>query len=784
MKKIFFLTLACVCTSLNISFSQKNIYQNGWIDFNKNGKKDIYEDPSKPIAERVNDLIKQMNTDEKTCQLATLYGFGAVLKDRLPQPGWKDSVWKDGIANIDEQLNGVRVDSVLSYPYSTHADAINAIQKWFIEETRLGIPVDFTNEGIRGLNHTKATFFPAQIAQACSFDTALIFNIGNIIGREAKALGYTNIYSPILDVASDPRWGRIEETYGSDPFLVAQLGKQNILGIQQNQVVATAKHFAVYGIPVGGRDGHVRVDPHVAPREMWELYLEPFRIAFQEAKAKGTMASYNDYDGVPIIASKYFLTDILRKQFGFDGYVVSDSHAFEDLFAKHFVAKDSADAARMALSAGMNVKTDFSNPRSFINAVRRGIKEGTIPMSVIDERVKEVLKVKFWMGLFNNPFVNAGIADTLVHNSEAKTLAEKAARESIVLLKNENNILPLNKNNISTIALIGPNIKEEKSLLSRYGPQYTHAVTLYEGIVNALPNANILYAQGCTHTDEHFPESDIENFPPTNDENKLLDEAVATAAKADVIILGVGDNGETIGESHSRINLNLPGLQELLIEKIAALNKPTVLVLVGGRPATINFAKRNIPAIIESWYLGETTGNTVADVLFGNINPSGKLSAPFPKFVGQIPLSFPMKPAADAGGNASVTGFLFPFGFGLSYTKFEYSNLKINTNNYLKNGTVSVTFNIKNTGNVAGDEIAQLYIHQELNSVITYNRKLRGFTRVSLQPGETKNVEIKLSKNNFSIINEEMKRVVEPGWFNILIGASSEDIRLKDRIKL
>jgi beta-glucosidase len=325
-------------------------------------------------------------------------------------------------------------------------------------------------------------------------------------------------------------------------------------------------------------------------------------------------------------------------------------------------------------------------------------------------------------------------------------------------------------------------MKEEKSLLSRYGPQYVHAVSLYEGIAGALPNANLLYAQGCAHIDQHFPESDIENFPPSEEENELLDEAVATASQADVIIVAVGDNEKTIGESHSRLNLKLPGLQELLIEKIAALNKPTVVVLVGGRPATINFAKRNIPAIIASWYLGETTGNAVADVLFGMTNPSGKLSVPFPKFVGQIPLSFPLKPAADAGGNAGVSGFLFPFGFGLSYTTFEYSDLKVKTDNNAKNGTVIVSFNIKNTGKVAGDEIAQLYIHQELNSVITYNRQLRGFARISLQPNETKNVEIKLSQHDFSILNGEMERVVEPGWFDILIGAGSEDIRLQDRI--
>ncbi|MCW3092989.1 MAG: beta-glucosidase [Ferruginibacter sp.] len=777
--------IAVAIGALSFSFSGP-LQKKGWIDFNKNGKKDIYEDPSKPVEARVNNLLGLMTVEEKTCQLATLYGYGAVLKDRLPTAGWKDSVWKDGIANIDEQLTGYRADTMYAFPYADHAQAINTIQKWFVEETRLGIPVDFTTEGIRGLNHMKATYFPAQIAQACTFNKDLVNRIGNITGREAKALGYTNVYSPILDVASDPRWGRMEETYGSDPFLVAQLGKQNILGIQKNGVVSTVKHFAVYSIPVGGRDGEVRVDPHVAPREMWELYLEPFRVAFKEAKAKGVMVSYNDYDGVPIISSKYFLTDILRHQFGFDGYVVSDSHAFEDLFAKHHVAKDTADAARLALTAGMNVRTDFKNPRDFLSGVRRGIKNGTIPMSVIDQRVREVLKVKFWLRLFDNPYVtNTALAKETVHNTEAQQLTLQAARESIVLLKNEHHLLPLDLNNIGTVAIIGPNAKEEKSLFSRYGPCKGKVITVFEGIKNALPaSANILYAQGCTHIDKNFPTSDIEDFPVTKEENDALDEAVRTAAKADVIFLVVGDNDLTIGETFSRLDLKLPGRQELLVEKIAALKKPTVLLLVGGRPVTINFADKNIPAIVETWYLGETMGDAIADVVFGKYNPGGKLCVPFPKHVGQIPLSFPMKPSADARGNANVSGFLYPFGFGLSYTTFQYSGLKVSTDNYKVKGEVTVTFRVKNSGKIAGDDVVQLYINDEVSSVTTYVKKLRGFERVSLQPQEEKEVSIVLKADHFSLLNQEMKRVVEPGWFKIMIGASSQDIRLTERIEL
>jgi len=786
MRRLLSLLFILVVCIFQISFNQRgDLKKDGWIDFNKNGRKDIYEDVSRPVESRVLNLLSQMNLEEKTCQLATLYGYGAVLKDRLPQPGWKDSVWKDGIANIDEQLTGLRKDTIYAYPYSSHTDAINKIQKWFIEETRLGIPVDFTAEGIRGLNHMKATYFPAQIAQGCTFNKDLVYKIGEVTSREAKALGYTNVYSPILDVASDPRWGRIEETYGSDPYLVGQLGKQNILGIQKNRIVSTAKHFAVYGIPVGGRDGGVRIDPHVAAREMWELYLEPFRIAFQEAGALGTMASYNDYDGVPVISSHYFLTDILRKQFGFKGYIVSDSHAFEDLFSKHHVATDTADAARMSLTAGMNVRTDFQNPRDYINGVRRAVKNGSLPMKIIDERVKEVLRVKFWLGLFDHPYLDIAAADTIVHNETARQLTMQAARESIVLLKNDNNLLPLDKNKISSVAIIGPNAKEYNSLLSRYGPVHPNVTTVYDGISRAIPaSVKLLYAEGCKHTDPNFPASDIEDFPITKDETALMDSAIVTALQADIILLVLGDNENTIGETHSRLNLNLPGRQELLLEKLAALNKPLVLIHVGGRPTTLNFAKRILPAIIETWYLGEQTGTAIADVLFGAFNPCGKLCVPFPKHVGQIPLSFPMKPSADAKGDANVSGFLFPFGYGLSYTTFQYSDLKVDADKYKTSGQVFIHFKIKNTGKIAGTEIAQLYLHDEISSVTTYDRKLRGFDRINLSPGEEKEVTMVLKVGDFSLYNRDMKFVMEPGWFEIMLGSSSEDIRLKTRLLL
>ncbi|MGN7988771.1 glycoside hydrolase family 3 N-terminal domain-containing protein [Pedobacter sp. 22226] len=788
IKKTALIVLVPFLTVFIFAFSRKPEPANRkWIDFNKNGKLDVYEDKTQPIEKRVADLLKRMTVEEKTCQLTTLYGYGAFLKDRQPTPSWKDSVWKDGIANIDEQLTGLRKDTVFAFPYSSHASAINTIQRWFIEETRLGIPVDFTTEGIRGLNHMKATYFPAQLAQGSSFNRQLVRQIGQVTAREAKALGYTNVYSPILDVSSDPRWGRMEETYGCDPFLVSQLGKQNILGIQENGIISTVKHFAVYSIPVGGRDGGVRTDPHVAPREMWNLYLEPFRVAFQEAHAKGVMASYNDYDGQPIIASRYFLTDILRKQFGFKGYVTSDSHALEDLFAKHHVAKDTADAARMALAAGLNVRTEFKNPADYLRGLRRGIKNGSIAMSVVNQRVAEVLRVKFEIGLFDHPYVeDTQAADRAVHHNEAKKLALQAAREGIVLLENQNKILPLDAAKTGTVAIIGPNAKEHNSLLSRYGPTHASVITVFDGLKAALPaGTKINYAKGCDHIDKNFPESDVQDFDLTKDENDAIEEAVNLAKKSETIFLVLGDNENTIGETKSRLTLKLPGRQELLLKRIAALKKPMVLLLVGGRPVTFGFDHKIIPAIIETWYLGEYTGKAIADVVFGNYNPGGKLSVPFPKSVGQIPLSFPMKPSADADSkeDANVSGFLYPFGYGLSYTDFQYSDLKI-VNAYQTEKKIKISFKIKNTGSRAGDEVPQLYVQDEVSSIITYSKNLRGFERVHLDIGESKAISFILNPHDLSLLDINMKRVVEPGWFKVIIGSSSENDRLSSRIKI
>lgn len=550
------------------------IYHKGWIDFNKNGKMDLYENPKAPLEDRVQDLLSQMTLEEKTCQMATLYGSGRVLKDALPQNNWKTEVWKDGIGNIDEEHNGLGAfKSEYSFPYAKHVNAKHTIQRWFVEKTRLGIPVDFTNEGIRGLCHDRATYFPAQCGQGATWNKKLIARIGEVEAKEAVALGYTNIYSPILDIAQDPRWGRCVETYGEDPYLVGELGKQMITSLQKYNLVATPKHFAVYSIPIGGRDGKTRTDPHVAPREMRTLYIEPFRMAFQEAGALGVMSSYNDYDGEPITGSYHFLTEILRQEWGFKGYVVSDSEAVEFISNKHKVADTYEDGIAQAVNAGLNIRTHFTPPADFILPLRKAVDNGKISQETLDKRVAEILRIKFRLGLFDNPYRGNGKqAEQIVHSKEHQAVSLEAARQSLVLLKNETNLLPLSKS-IRSIAVIGPNANEQTQLICRYGPANAPIKTVYQGIKELLPHTEVIYKKGCDIIDPHFPESEILDFPKTAEEVQLMEEAIRAAKQAEVVVMVLGGNELTVREDRSRTSLNLPGRQEELLKAVCATGK-------------------------------------------------------------------------------------------------------------------------------------------------------------------------------------------------------------------
>ncbi|MCD7937500.1 MAG: glycoside hydrolase family 3 C-terminal domain-containing protein [Tannerellaceae bacterium] len=771
-----------------------SIYRKGWIDLNKNGVMDIYEDPSAPLEARVADLLSQMTVEEKTCQLATLYGYKRVMADDLPHEGWKNEIWKDGIANIDEHLNGL-VNTPYSYPYSAHARAINTVQRWFIEETRLGIPVDFTNEGIHGLNHDQATPLPAPITIGATWNKELVKQAGIIVGREAKALGYTNVYAPILDLARDPRWGRVLECYGEEPYHATQLGIGMVSGIQSQGVAATLKHFAVYSVPKGGRDGFARTDPHVTPREMHQIHLYPYRKLIPKTKPMGVMSSYNDYDGIPVSGSYYFLTELLRREYGFDGYVVSDSEAVEFIYSKHRVAADMKGAVKQVVEAGLNVKTNFTHPSDFILPLRELVEEGSISMEVLDRNVADVLRVKFHLGLFDEPYVkDPEAADKMVATAETKAFERQMARESLVLLKNENNLLPLELDRLTTILVTGPLAVDESVYISRYGPQNLPVTTVLQAIETYVgEQATVTYSKGCDVVDATWPESEIIPTPLTSEEEAGIAEAVARARQSDVVIAVVGEDELRTGESKSRTGLDLPGRQLKLLQALKETGKPIIMVLINGQPLTINWENRYIPAILEAWFPSPSGANAIAEVLFGDYNPGGRLSVTFPKSLGQIEMNFPFKPGSHAGqpgdgpngyGNTAVVGELYPFGYGLSYTTFGYSNLNVSPRKHGIAGTIHVSVDITNTGKRKGDEVVQLYVRDLLSSVIGYDSQLRGFERVTLEPGETKTVYFTLTPGDLEMLDKDMHWIVEPGEFEVLVGSSSQDIRVKETFEL
>ena len=663
-------------------------------------------------------------------------------------------------------------------------NAKHTIQRWFVEKTRLGIPVDFTNEGIRGLCHDRATYFPAQCGQGATWNKKLIAHIGEVEAKEAVALGYTNIYSPILDIAQDPRWGRCVETYGEDPYLVGELGKQMITSLQKYNLVATPKHFAVYSIPIGGRDGKTRTDPHVAPREMRTLYIEPFRMAFQEAGALGVMSSYNDYDGEPITGSYHFLTEILRQEWGFKGYVVSDSEAVEFISNKHKVADTYEDGIAQAVNAGLNIRTHFTPPADFILPLRKAVDNGKISQETLDKRVAEILRIKFRLGLFDNPYRGNGKqAEQIVHSKEHQAVSLEAARQSLVLLKNETNLLPLSKS-IRSIAVIGPNANEQTQLICRYGPANAPIKTVYQGIKELLPHTEVIYKKGCDIIDPHFPESEILDFPKTAEEVQLMEEAIRAAKQAEVVVMVLGGNELTVREDRSRTSLNLPGRQEELLKAVCATGKPIILVMLDGRASSINYAAAHIPAILHAWFPGEFCGQAVAEALFGDYNPGGRLAVTFPKSVGQIPFAFPFKPGSDESSSTSVYGALYPFGHGLSYTTFTYSDLHISPSHQGVQGDIHVSCKIKNTGKIKGDEVVQLYLRDEISSVTTYTKVLRGFERISLKAGEEQTVHFRLRPQDLGLWDKNMNFRVELGSFKVMLGASSTDIRLHGQFEI
>ena len=507
----------------------------------------------------------------------------------------------------------------------------------------------------------------------------------------------------------------------------------------------------------------------------------------------GVMSSYNDWNGEPITGSYFFLTELLRQKFGFTGYVVSDSEAVEFLYSKHHVASSPQDAVRLAIEAGLNVRTNFSMPQTYIMPMRELVKEGKVSMKLLDSRVADVLRVKFELGLFDNPYVkNTAEADKIVHSAASEETSLKMNRESMVLLKNDNNLLPLDKSKIKNILVTGPLAAETSYAISRYGPSHNPVTTVLDGIKNYVgPNVNVTYAKGCDAVDATWPESEIIETPLTDKEQADINAAVEQAKNVDVIIATVGETIDQVGESLSRTGLNLPGRQLKLIQALQATGKPVVMVMINGQPLTINWENKYVPAILEAWFPSVQSGRVIAETLFGDNNPGGKLSITFPKTVGQIEFNFPFKPGSqdpqsgkNGWGHTSVDGALYPFGYGLSYTTFEYSNLQVSPESGHQQGDVQVDVDVTNTGRRKGDDVVELYLKQLLSDVTVYDYDLRGFERVSLAPGEKKTVHFTLHPDDLAIMDKNMNWTVEPGKFRVMIGNSSEDIKLKQEFEV
>ncbi|MCS7192084.1 MAG: glycoside hydrolase family 3 C-terminal domain-containing protein [Armatimonadetes bacterium] len=726
------------------------------------------------MLERLSKLLAGMSLDEKVAQL------GSISIRRLMTDGKFDidkakELLKHGIGQI------TRIAGGSDLPPKEAAQLANEIQRFLIEETRLGIPAIVHEECLSGLMARGATTFPQSINLASTFEPDLVREMTTAIRKEMRAIGAHQGLAPVLDVLRDPRWGRTEETFGEDPYLIACMAVAYITGLQgenlRHGVIATAKHFSGHGFPEGGRNC---APVHAGLREFREVLSFPFEAAVRVAKVQSVMNAYHDIDGIPCAASRELLTDLLRGEWGFDGIVVSDYGSVQMLFNVHKVAIDEKDAACQAIYAGIDIELpDIHCYAKLIDAV----KEGLISEAALDEAVRRVLTVKERLGLFDNPpFVDPDAAVAVFDAPEHRKIARLIAQKSIVLLKNDGDLLPLRKD-LSSIAVIGPNANEPRNLLGDYA-YMAHLdlkelpvpiVTVLEGIKAKVSSATkVLYAKGC------------EVFGGTTEG---ISEAVEIAMQAEVIVLVVGDRSGlfgrgTVGEGCDRVDLRLTGHQEQLVKAIVEIGKPVVLVLINGRPVTLGELFEKIPAIVEAWFPGEEGGNAVADVLFGDVNPSGKLPITFPKVVGQVPLHYSRAQISHRDYVEMSSAPQFPFGHGLSYTKFEYSDLMITPEKISPAGKVTISLKVKNVGNREGDEVVQLYVRDVVASRVRPVKELKGFKRITLKPNEAKRVTFFLSADQLAFYDRAMRFVVEPGSFEVMVGSSSEDIRLKGNFEV
>lgn len=751
-----------------------------------------YKNQQLPTEERVNDLLSRMTLEEKVSQMMCVWQGKPKFFDTSGNFSAKlmGEEHPNGIGCIARPQDTVGLSDASNTPArdaTSSVELINAIQKYAAEETRLGIPILFHEEGLHGFQAKDATVFPQSIALASTWNTDLVREVYSVTAQEIRARGVHHVLSPVIDVARDPRWGRIEETYGEDPFLVSRMGVAAVKGfqgetskLQPGKVFTTLKHMTGHGQPESGTN----IAPaNISVRVLREVFFPPFEAAIKEANAASVMASYNEIDGVPSHGSKFLLKDILRKEWGFDGLVVSDYFAIEQLKSLHHITDSNAGAAQIAHQVGVDI--ELPDPKIYPELIRL-VEQGKHSEVLIDESVSKILALKFNAGLFDSPYADADFAEKITGNQEGRDLALKAAQQSIILLKNEKQLLPLSTENTKTIAVIGPNAKGV--VLGGYSDQPRQSISILEGIQNKVGNTTkVLYAEGARITEDASWRSwgrDEVVFADRDENLKRIKEAVEVAKTADKIILVIGGNEATSREAYQnnhlgdRASLALVGEQQELFNAMYATGKPVIVVLINGRPLAVTEISEKAPAILEGWILGQETGTAVADVLFGDVNPSGKLPVSIPRSVGHLPVYYNYKPTARRGYIDGEVNALYPFGFGLSYTNFQYSDPVLSQITIARHGTFEVTFKVKNIGRMVGDEVVQLYIRDQVSSVTRPVKELKAFKRISLQPGESKEVvfEIKASES-LAFFDINMERTVEPGLFDIMIGRNSEDLK-------
>ena len=755
----------------------------------------IYKDPSQPVEARVNDLLSRMTPDEKVAQLETVWESKAKLQtaDGHFSPELASKNFPDGIGGFARpsdyrgvtQSNGAAGASgeTVNRDARQTAEYVNDAQHWAVEHTRLGIPILMHEESLHGYVARGATSFPQAIGLASSFDPPLVTRIFSVAAREARARGATLVLAPVVDVAKDPRWGRIEETYGEDPYLVTQMGLAAIRGFQgpslplpADKVFVTLKHFTGHGWPENGTN----VGPaHVGERELRSDFFPPFEAAVKSFPIQSVMASYNEIDGIPSHANGWLLNHVLRGEWGYRGAVVSDYYGIRELVVRHKMFSDVKDAAERAIKSGVDVETP--DPEGFAH-LRELVREGRVPQALIDDAVRRVLRLKFEAGLFEHPYPDPATAASKTATPDAIALAREAADQTIVLLRNEGQLLPLDGSKIRRMAVIGTHARDTP--IGGYSDVPRHVVSVLEGMQEAAKGRYpVDYAEGVRLTESRCWSCDEVKLVPASVNRKLIAAAVQTARKADVIVMVLGGNEQTSREAWAdthlgdRSSLDLVGQQDELARAIFALRKPTVVILLNGRPLSVNYLAEHAPALLEGWYLGQETGHAIADTIFGKVNPGGKLPVTIPRSVGQLPVFYNHKPTSRRGYLFDTTQPLYPFGYGLSYTSFDISAPRVVTPNIAAGQPARVEVDVTNSGKRIGDEVVQLYVHDDEASVTRPVIELKRFQRVTLAPGERRTLSFDLQPADLALWNPEMHHVVEPGTFTIYAGPNSVDLK-------